>query len=64
MIKHILNCLIGERDPLDLTTSEARILVAEFYERVELQTFGWRNRSAIDFMCEKALNERGLGAFA
>lgn len=64
MIKKILNECLNGIDPLDLTTIEARKVVADFYMRVEMLTFGQRRRNKVYDVCARVLESVGLGYFA
>jgi len=60
----ILRELIGDRRVDDMTTLEARRIVAEFYLRVEILTFGKRNDKHMEYVCRSTLERYGLGYFA
>ncbi len=64
MFHKLLADIIGGRDVLSLTVREAMALVAEFYEKVDLVTFGQRNHDAIAYLAKCALEDAGLGFLA
>ena len=49
---------------LDLPVSEAKKIVAEFYEAIEIMTCGFYDPHKMDFMCQRALNHYNLGFLA
>lgn len=64
MIKHTLNLILNGRSAEDMTTSEAKKVVAEFYEKIMRMTFGQRHPEKVDYLCKVALESVGLGYFA
>ncbi len=64
MAYEILSELIGKRDVLSMSASEAKKVIADFYMAVEIATVGFTNEQAIDFFCKGALEQYGLDILA
>lgn len=64
MASRILEKIIKGRNVLDLPVSEAKKIVAEFYETIEIMTCGFYDPHKMDFFCQRALDRYNLGFLA
>lgn len=64
MLKAILEEIIGGRNTLELSTSEARKIVSEFYFRVASLTLGQRRPYSLEQKCKAVLRLHNLEYFA
>lgn len=64
MAFEILSRLIGDKNVLDMSVSEAKKIIADFYMEIEIQTLGYSDEHKIDFMCDRVLHKFGLDILA
>lgn len=63
LIYGIMEKLLHGRNALDLTTSEARELVADFYAEIESRTIQCVDKAKIDSISSEVLRAYGLEYF-
>lgn len=64
MASRLLRNLIAGRDVDSMSTTEAKELVAQFFLKWSLLTFGQRNQQKLDYLAMEALKKYGLEYFA
>lgn len=63
MIDELLKSCIAGRDVQSMKMSEAKLIVNEFFSKLNRITFGQRNQAKIDYLANKALRRNGLECF-